>query len=82
MYIYVYTYTYIYIYKYVYIWIYVYVRICIYICIYLNITKYRLAEADAELRDKNWYKRTTYVMPAPIFIATSEDIGMYIFMCV
>mmetsp|Transcript_28828 Transcript_28828/g.27622 ORF Transcript_28828/g.27622 Transcript_28828/m.27622 type:complete len:88 (+) Transcript_28828:126-389(+) len=35
----------------------------------------RLAEADVVVRDKDYYKRNVYVMPAPIFIATSEDVG-------
>ena len=37
--------------------------------------KAKIAENAAPIRDKNWYKRNTAVPTAPIFIATSEDIG-------
>ena len=37
--------------------------------------KAKLAEGAAPVRDKDWYKRNATVPTAPIFIATSEDIG-------
>ena len=37
--------------------------------------KAKIAEGAAPIRDVNWYKRNAAVPTAPIFIATTEDIG-------
>jgi hypothetical protein len=37
--------------------------------------KAKVAESTAPVRDKDWYKRNAAVPTAPIFIATTEDIG-------
>ena len=37
--------------------------------------KSKVAETVAPIRDKDWYKRNATVPTAPIFVATSEDMG-------
>jgi len=35
----------------------------------------KVAESKAAVRDKEWFKRNVTVPTAPIFIASTEDIG-------
>ena len=35
----------------------------------------KVTESRAHVRDKDWFKRTVTVPTAPIFIASTEDIG-------
>lgn len=37
--------------------------------------KAKLGEAKSAVRDKDWFKRNVTVPTAPIFIASTEDIG-------
>ena len=37
--------------------------------------KAKMAESTAPVRDKDWFKRHVVVPTAPIFIASTEDLG-------